>query len=173
MLLARRNISANLNVVSLHNNPVSSHLSQTFWTCFRRYSVCALALLLTGAVFVVGGLRVGAGRIGHATQSAPAAIPEYSVKRIPVAQIILGPKGFAPAEINRPKGPFILAIHNRAEIDDLSLSLSKVTGNKMREMNFRKKKLDWRSLITLPPGDYVLSVAGRPEWVCNIKIKGN
>lgn len=84
---------------------------------------------------------------------------------------MLGPNGFTSAEISRPKGPFILAIHNRAKIDDLNLSLSKVAGNKLREMNFRKKKLDWRSVITLPPGDYVLSVAERPTWVCSIKIK--
>src|SRR5262249_54217859 len=134
MLFTSRKISANLSIVSSHNNSVSSLLPQSFWTRFRRYCVFVSVVLLTATIFSVGGLKVGAVRIEPAIQNQPATPQEYSVKRIPVERTILGPKGFAPSDISRPKGPFILAIHNRAKIDDLNLSLAKVAGNKLREM---------------------------------------
>jgi len=112
-------------------------------------------------------------RLEPVTKKEPAAVQDYPEKRFSVARITLSRKGFAPAEITRPQGPFILSIHNRTKIDDLTLSLAKASENKLREMNFRGRKLDWRSFITLPPGDYTLSVAGRPEWVCKVKIKEN
>ena len=151
-----------------HPGSILSLLSRT-----RRLRFFLLAALLAATMFVVGDLNADATRIGSAAKNEPAAIQAPSDKRLPVARVILSPKGFAPAEITRPKGPFILTIHNRSKIDDLNLSLAKVAGNKVREMKFQRKKLDWRSFITLPPGDYALSVAERPGWVCNIKINAN
>jgi hypothetical protein len=141
-------------------------LNQTRSSALRPSLILRLTLLTVCAVSAMILSADGA-------RLEPAAFQDYSSKRLPVARIVLGPKGFNPAEITRAKDPFILSVHNRSKIDDLTLSLAKVTGNKLREMKFQKKKLDWRSFITLPPGDYALTVVGRPEWVCNIKIKGN
>lgn len=150
-------------------HPIPSFRLSSLGTCSRRCFIHLLAGLFATMLFVFSGLQAGAAW----PEAELAAFDDFTGKRLPVARLTLDARGFTPASISRPKGPFILAIHNRSKIDDLNLSLSKVTGNKLREMNFRKQKLDWRSFITLPPGDYVLSVTGRPQWVCNIEIKGN
>jgi hypothetical protein len=87
-------------------------------------------VLLAAAVIAFGSPRAGNAQVEPAAQNG-TPIPEFTVKRLPVARIMLGPNGFTSAEISRPKGPFILAIHNRANIDDLNLSLFKVAGNKL------------------------------------------
>jgi hypothetical protein len=154
-------------ILSARSFSSGSAVSPTAGAGLRRRSVFLLAMLPAAALFLFGGLHAGAVR------PTPAAFDDFTGKRLPVARLTLDAKGFAPATISRPKGPFLLAIHNRTKIDDLDLTLSRVAGNKLRDVNFRKQKSDWRNFITLPPGEYVLSVAGRPAWTCNIQIRAN
>lgn len=82
--------------------------------------------------------------------------------------------GFEPAVIKRPAGDFQLYISNRSQFRELSLTLSRVQGNrpsdKVKDMGFKRGQVRWIERFNLPPGDYVLTEAGNPEWKCSITL---
>src|SRR5262249_47245352 len=82
--------------------------------------------------------------------------------------------GFEPAEIKRPAGDVIFVINNRSNLPDLSLTLSRVQGNKptdkIKDVGVRKGQVNWIERFNLPPGDYVLTEASRPDWKCSITL---
>jgi hypothetical protein len=89
------------------------------------------------------------------------------------ALITLTSTGFYPSEITRPKGPFLLAVDNRAGDQDIALRLTRANGTKEKEKRMVKGQSRWRQLVDLNPGKYVLTEANHPDWVCNINITAN
>jgi hypothetical protein len=85
--------------------------------------------------------------------------------------ITLLPTGFSPSEISRPKGRFLVVIDNRTELEEVTFSLHRDDGQKLREAKRTKEQLIWRQIEDLPPGEYRLTVLDHPEWVCRITIK--
>lgn len=85
--------------------------------------------------------------------------------------IVLRDRGFEPSEITRPAGPFLLAVDTRIGAKDADLVLSQVGGGKMREQKLPSGRRAWREQVDLPPGQYVLTVADRPDAICAITIK--
>lgn len=83
--------------------------------------------------------------------------------------VTLSPAGFEPAEVVRAGGPFLLAVNNRSGAEGLTLLLVRQNGAREREVRLRGR-MRWRERVNLPPGDYTLSVAGHPEWVCRLSI---
>ena len=90
--------------------------------------------------------------------------------RLTVELITLRPFGFEPAEISRPQGRFLLAINNRTGLQEIDLQLNHETGNRLRQMRKPKGRHDWRELLDLPPGRYILTEANHKNWVCKITI---
>lgn len=84
--------------------------------------------------------------------------------------IVLRERGFEPAEITRPAGPFFLAVDTRIGANKADLVLSRLTGGQVREQKLPPGKRAWREQVDLPPGKYVLTVADRPNAVCAITI---
>lgn len=82
--------------------------------------------------------------------------------------------GFDPPVIKRPAGDFQFFVSNHSQFRELSLTLSRVQGNKpsdkVKEVGFRKGQVKWVERFNLPPGDYVLTEANHPEWKCNITL---
>jgi len=99
-----------------------------------------------------------------AAQGNPAQV------RIEVERITIRPRGFEPTEITRPAGHFILAVNNRSGLEEVALRLDRVAGSRLREVRVPRTKLDWRSLVDLTPGRYVLTEANHPDWICHITI---
>lgn len=87
-----------------------------------------------------------------------------------VELITVRPHGFVPAEITRPQGRFLLGINNRSGLEEVDLRLFREAGGVVREVRVNRKKPDWRELVNLPPGRYVLKEAARPGWACRITI---
>jgi len=79
--------------------------------------------------------------------------------------------GFEPSRITRPKGPFILLVDDRSGRENSSLRLQRVNGERLRDVNTNRTKSEWNGVIDLPPGDYVLTIAGSPESQCQIRIQ--
>jgi hypothetical protein len=79
--------------------------------------------------------------------------------------------GFEPAEITRPHGSFVLEVDNRAEVTAVDLRLERVGHEPTREVHIPREKLDWIEILPdLPAGDYLLTEANHPDWVCRITI---
>ncbi|HEX7330845.1 MAG TPA: hypothetical protein VF290_05050 [Pyrinomonadaceae bacterium] len=90
--------------------------------------------------------------------------------RLETELITLQPSGFEPNEIRRPQGAFILGVDNRAGVESLELQFRRVDGQRLNALQAPKRKVSWREVVDLPPGEYVLSVAHHPEWTCNVTI---
>jgi hypothetical protein len=84
--------------------------------------------------------------------------------------ITIRPSGFEPSEITRPAGRFILVVNNRSWLEETDLRLEREGGNRVREVRSRRNKPDWREVVDLPPGQYVLREANNPGWACRITI---
>ncbi len=87
-----------------------------------------------------------------------------------VELITILPTGFEPAEITRPKGRFILAVDNRSELEDCEFEIKRVGGNRLHRVRVPREKLDWRGIVELPAGTYVVTEVNHPDWVCRITI---
>jgi hypothetical protein len=90
-------------------------------------------------------------------------------------RITIRPEGFEPAEIFRPAGRFLLAVNDRSGARDLVLTLARDNGQRLHRTRMRDtpRKHQWRQIVNLPPGRYVLSEANHPEWVCRITLTAN
>jgi len=78
--------------------------------------------------------------------------------------------GFMPAEITRRKGHLIISVTNRTGIGELALQLQRADGERLREFHLTTERPRLREEIDLPAGEYVLTEANHPEWVCRITI---
>ncbi len=87
-----------------------------------------------------------------------------------VELVTVRPHGFVPAEITRPRGRFLLAVNDRSGLEEVDVRLFREAGGVEREVKVNRKKPDWRELVNLPPGRYVLTEAAHPEWGCRITI---
>ena len=87
-------------------------------------------------------------------------------------RITLRPTGFEPAEVSRPAGRFLLAINDRSGRADTSLILMRDTGERLKEVRLREtpRKHEWREVVNLPPGRYVLVDAADREKICRILL---
>ena len=99
--------------------------------------------------------------------------------------VTLGPDGFEPSQITRSSGVFLLAVDNRAEVEKLKLRLNPVSTDGMSngkpsevrvqepsllDVTVPKEKRNLDQFVDLPPGNYVLTEAAHPDWVCRITI---
>ncbi len=107
---------------------------------------------------------------------APAARPEERQAADeepagPESEVVtLLPEGFEPAEITRPRGEFLLVAHNRSGLDEVTWRLEREAGATLREVRLGGGRLRSGTFENLPPGTYLLSVDGHPEWVCRLTI---
>lgn len=104
-------------------------------------------------------------------KSSPGRAPRTSGdERLEVENIILTRFGFEPNSITRSSTKFLLSVENRSPADDIELHLDSIAGIRLHQQQVASERPDWRDFFTLEPGDYVLSEANHPDWVCKIKI---
>ncbi|HEX8148024.1 MAG TPA: hypothetical protein VF591_12660 [Pyrinomonadaceae bacterium] len=84
--------------------------------------------------------------------------------------LTLSPGGFEPAEVTRPAGRFMLAVSNHAGGEEVSLLLSRVRGERLREVKMARGRIRSVNELQLPPGEYVLTAEGHPDWSCRITL---
>lgn len=103
--------------------------------------------------------------------AAPIARPETGRDAgIEVEVITATPRGFEPAEITRPRGAFILAVHNRSGHPALELKLDRVQGGREREVHLRRGRRRAHERLDLPPGEYILTDINQPVRTCRITL---
>jgi hypothetical protein len=140
-----------------------------------------LVLILLVSLLVVASVNVRAwlNKIAGATSSTPIFAGEPKSRgqdaqstptRLDSVLITINRGGFYPAAFSRPQGKFFLLVENRSELREVDLRLDHVTGRRLLDVNVPDGQLDWTELLDLNPGEYRLTEANRPDWVCNITI---
>jgi hypothetical protein len=97
---------------------------------------------------------------------------QNSQRRIPAERVLitLRRSGFDPTELTHHAGLILLAVDNRSGQEDVLLRLDRVSGERLHEERMGHGRLDWRKPFELRPGNYLLTEANHPTWVCHINI---
>lgn len=136
------------------------------------FVVLAFAFLTASMVSGRAWLRTFA----KASAATSAAKPLYSPQsdrrkdRVEGEVITLLRTGFQPSLITRPRGQFMILVDNRTELDELTLRLDTVAGQRLREVRLTRGKQTAKQLEDLHPGEYLLTEAGHANWICKITI---
>ena len=125
-------------------------------------SSSARSLFAATAILLIGGLVVTLG-----TLRRPSTDNSQPTE---VELVTLRPAGFEPAEITRPKGPFVLFIDDRSGRENSSLVLQRVNGGQLRAIGLQRQKSEWNDVVDLTPGTYLLQDATNYELRCQITI---
>jgi hypothetical protein len=134
-------------------------------------TVVLLAIVIGGRSWRRSSNASG-GTKGFKTQVEPSHGGSQRV-RLETELITIGPRGFEPSTIRRPIGRFFLAIENRSGLDSVNLRIDRVAGNRLKEVAVTGGQLDWIDVVDLIPGDYVITEAEHPDWVCKITVTPN
>lgn len=145
----------------------------------RRIRALGLLLMvpsILGAIVLIGlsvGARPRLAAMGALlpTQSKQAAVPVPA--NLDARVIVLRQLGFEPSQITHTKGRFLLVVHNRSGLQDVQFSLAREAGPHVVDVRTPKEQPNWRSIIDLTPGNYILTDADHPEWICHITITPN
>ena len=129
-------------------------------------SSIATAVVIAALVIVIASFA----RSAYLKRDAASSPPREKQVRLETELITLQPSGFEPTEIRRPQGAFILGVDNRAGVESIELQFMRVDGQRLNALQTPKRKVAWREVVDLPPGEYVLTVAHQPEWTCNVTI---
>lgn len=109
---------------------------------------------------------------GPATVSTATPEPQGQAETnsLQAELITLRPTGFEPAEMALVKGRFLLVVNNHSELPEIDLRLMRVTGARLHEVRVPGDQIRWSEVVDLHPGNYVLTEANHPEWVCRITV---
>jgi hypothetical protein len=107
---------------------------------------------------------------GIAMSQEQSAHTEPTPVRMQAELIVITQTGFSPSDISRPQGGFLLTVSNRSDLEELRLRLDREGGDRLRDVQVSRPKKDWRDAAFLPPGNYTLTEASHPDWVCRITI---
>jgi hypothetical protein len=132
----------------------------------RISSSVAMAAVIAAVVIVIVSFA------GSAFMKRDFTVSQQREKqtRLETELITLQPSGFEPNEIRRPQGAFVLGVDNRAGVEAIELQFMRADGQRLNALQTPKRKVSWREVVDLAPGQYLLSVANHPEWTCNITI---
>lgn len=132
-------------------------------------------ILISFSVACVGVVGLAAGLTRHAPAGGPtaylAAARDGSPRpRVEPLRVTLRPTGFDPSTLTASHGHVLLAVDDLSGLDDVELRLEREAGGRLREVKAGRGAAKWRDVFKLTPGDYVLSVGGRPGWDCRITV---
>lgn len=141
----------------------------------HRIGKAALGLtIIFGVLAVATASRAVFERRASPVAASPNEPVRSSVQRtpppVPAHVLVLRPMGFEPAEVSWPKERFFLAVENHSNVNDITLLLDREVGGRVKEVNLKMRKQRAAGIFDLPPGNYVLTVADHPGWVCRITI---
>jgi hypothetical protein len=113
-------------------------------------------------------------------KSAPSTVGQQTPRAHATTEaelITLEPYGFTPAQLTLKKGHFLIYVENRSNTETITLHLARVNPvgqiiALLREVTvrLRAQNPDWTEELNLEPGEYVLSEAAHPKWLCKITV---
>lgn len=159
-------------------------MTMSFWIDFlrslnlvkgKRVGVLAALIALTLASI---GVAFTGRRLFHPGNSSPTVTTAFSSSQNPNGQkrpvesvmITLRTFGFEPPEITRMEGRFFIRVENASGFREINLRLDREAGPRLKDVRLPKGKIDWKDVIDLTPGVYLLTEANNPKWVCRITV---
>ena len=142
----------------------------------RPISKVALGLtIILGLLIVATASRAVFERRGSPVKSPPnepvrSLVQSRTSPTVPAHVLVLRPSGFEPAEVSWPKERFFLSIENHTNVSDITLLLDRESGGRVKEVKLKTRKQRAAGIFDLPPGNYLLTEANHPGWVCRITI---
>ncbi len=121
-------------------------------------------------------IAVAQSDVAHERVQSPLPVSFFTPPQRPrVSNILALPlalrmNGFAPAEIERPTGDFLISVTNFSGFPDVVFRLDRENGERLHSAKVPRDKLTWRQHVRLTPGSYLLTVMDHPEWSCRITI---
>jgi hypothetical protein len=128
------------------------------------------------AALIAAGVIALAPITARTWRSEPSSANNGAAQQTPTAEplgqllITIRPTGFDPPEIVYPKGEFLLSVDNRSGLQVVDLHLDTEQGNRLHAKRVPRENLDWREIVNLNPGTYLLKETNHPNWVCRIRI---
>jgi hypothetical protein len=129
--------------------------------------------------------------VAQQTATAPLPVPA----KTSVLYLTLGSDGFDQASLTIPSGRVLLALANHSGVSGVVLQLNQQTANGLVAValdavqsgrrsptgpqvpsslvSSPREKRDWRAVQNLPAGQYILTEASHPNWVCHITVIDN
>ena len=131
-----------------------------------------LLIVLIATAAVASAHLISAALAKKVPKAAAIAQSIQPPNMLETQRITLTPMGFEPAEVTRPAGRFLLAINDRSGQGDSRFVLRRSTGEQLREFRvaITPRKHEWREVVNLPPGRYLLSDGDNPEHVCHLLL---
>jgi uncharacterized cupredoxin-like copper-binding protein len=131
-----------------------------------------LLIVLIATAAVASAHLISAALAKKVPKAAAVAQSIQPPNMLETQRITLTPMGFEPAEVTRPAGRFLLAIKDRSGQGDSRFVLRRSTGEQLREFRVAgtPRKHEWREVVNLPPGRYLLSDGDNPEHVCHLLL---
>ena len=127
--------------------------------------------VLAAFVVAVGAWTYALNQNPGDAAGAQGGPPAKEGREAKLLYLTLDPHGFNPAAVTRAAGLYLLIITDRSGFDDTELSLERETGERVSARRGRgERKEEWREVVRLTPGVYVLKDAKRPKWACRITI---
>ncbi len=120
-------------------------------------------LLLAIVVFAVIGLPT------HALTLAAGAMVYKSNTVQDELQIQLSVDGFTPGEVQHAAGTLAIAVHNSNVTGEYTLRLRAGDGTVVKEVQVQEGSVAWT--VTLSAGEYTLTEASHPQWLCRITVQ--
>jgi hypothetical protein len=77
--------------------------------------------------------------------------------------------GFAPREVTRPAGHYLVLINNVSGSPEVTLQLRRAGEERSHQVTL-KRGSSWRQHVRLTPGIYLVTEANHPDWVCRVTM---
>jgi acetyl-CoA acetyltransferase len=138
---------------------------------FQAAAFVAAALTLTAWAWIITAGKdkpVPTASAAVVTLAPARSLPTQD--RVEAETVALSSTGFEPTEIRRPAGRALLAVNNLSGLDEATIRLEGEGGQVLQEVTLERHQQKWRKVIDFTAGTYTLTVAGHPEWRCQIFI---
>lgn len=97
------------------------------------------------------------------------SVPAGAQGGLDEVRIELNSNGFAPSEVQHAPGTFAIAVENSTLSGSYTLRLKGEDGTVLKEIEVQKGSAAWT--VTLQAGQYTLTEANHPEWLCRITVQ--
>ena len=146
--------------------PLSRGLPAT-GVAFTLPSLLVIAAVFVAVVSALLALPVAnsGGALNKPTSNAPVVQPRMQDE----VRIELKSSGFDPSEVQHAAGTFAFAIENSTLSGEYTLRLKAEDGTVLKEVQVQKGSSAWT--ITLQAGNYTLTEAGNPQWLCRVTVQ--
>ena len=178
--MMKRNLADRTNKSTLH------------WAMLRNRTVVAVAAAVLAGLLACIVIHVRASGSHGPLTTTNDAKAEVRTKLVPpltprasralqddgpsVKLVTLSAGGFEPRELLSSQSRFILMIDNLTALDDVLVQLSRAgagsaPGARIHEVGMPGGRINWTSTFELDPGEYVLTEATHPNWVCKLTVR--